>query len=48
MLAAKRSGQPVFPFVGRAIRAGADRALGMLAEIDPALPDRVRPYRHTG
>jgi hypothetical protein len=48
MLAAKQSGQPVFPFVARAIRAGAARALGMLAEVDPALADRVRPYGHGG
>jgi hypothetical protein len=48
MLAAKQSGQPVFPFVARAIRAGAAQALGMLAEVDPVLADRVRPYGHGG
>jgi type IV secretion system protein VirD4 len=48
MLAAKQSGQSVFPFLARAIRAGAARALGMLAEVDPALADRVRPYGHGG
>jgi type IV secretion system protein VirD4 len=48
MLAAKQAGQPVFPFVARAIRAGAARALAILAEVDPALADRVRPYGHGG
>jgi len=43
MLAAKRAGEPVFPFVARAIHSGPARALAMVNEIDPALPDRVRP-----
>jgi hypothetical protein len=48
MLATKHSRQPVFPFVARAIHAGAAQALGILAEVDPALADRVRPYGHRG
>jgi hypothetical protein len=48
MLAAKHSQQPVFPFVARAVRGGAARALGMLVEVDPALADRVRPSGHGG
>jgi type IV secretory pathway TraG/TraD family ATPase VirD4 len=48
MLGAKQSQQPVFPFVASAVRSGASRALAMLAEIDPALADRVPPYGHGG
>src|SRR5256886_11304536 len=43
MLAAKHSREPVFPFVARAIQGGAPRALATIAEIDPALADRLRP-----
>jgi type IV secretory pathway TraG/TraD family ATPase VirD4 len=48
MLGAKQSHQPVFPFVASAVRSGASRALAMLAEVDPALADRVRPDGHGG
>jgi hypothetical protein len=43
MLAAKQAGEPVFPFVARAIRGGPARALALAAEIDPSLTDRVKP-----
>jgi hypothetical protein len=42
MLAAKQAHEPVFPFVARAIRSGATRALAMAAEVDLTLADRVR------
>ncbi len=42
MLAATQAREPVFPFVARAIRSGATRALAMAAEVDPILADRIR------
>ncbi len=43
MLAARQSGELVFPFVARASQGGAPRALEMITDIDPALADRLRP-----
>jgi type IV secretion system protein VirD4 len=43
MLGATQAREPVFPFVARATRGSAARALDMLRAIDPTLPDRAKP-----